>query len=172
MYTYIYIYIYIYTYIIYMYIYMYIYICIYIRIYIYIHIHIYIYSHIYIYILYYIYIYAVPHPHHTTGGEGDSTMAGWPMAMAGGEEGWNAGPYIRIYTYILPDGMPETSRNYVRIIARVRITWRKYFFFGGGMRGYSTPYCWLHQPHIIILTYINYLYYHYIIILTIIILSY
>jgi len=40
------------------------------------------------------------------------------MAMAGGEgeEGWNAGPYI------LPDGMPETSRNYVRIIARVRIT--------------------------------------------------
>ena len=76
----------------------------------------------------YIYIiYAVPHPHHTTGGEGDSTMAGWPMAMAGGEgeEGWNAGPYI------LPDGMPETSRNYVRIIARVRITWRKYIFLEG-----------------------------------------
>ena len=39
------------------------------------------------------------HPHHTTGGEGDSTMAD-PWPWRGAEGGWNAGPYICMYVCI------------------------------------------------------------------------
>ena len=112
---------------IYIHIYIYMYIHIHIYIYIYVYTHTYFHIYIYIYnhtpttpqggrg--------TVPHPHHTTGWEGDSTTPpphhggegdsttppphhrgggaqyyGWPMTMAGGEGGWNAGPYIYICT--------------------------------------------------------------------------
>ena len=64
------------------------------------------------YIHIYIYIYTQYHtPTTPPGGRGTVLWlaAPWPWRGGGGLE-------------LLPDGMPETSRNYVRIIARVRIT--------------------------------------------------
>ena len=43
-------------------------------------------------------IHTVPHPHHTTGGEGDSTMADpWPWRGEGGLERWTIYTYVRTY---------------------------------------------------------------------------
>ena len=45
----------------------------------------------------YIYCHTYTTPHHTTGGEGDSTMADpWPWPP----RGWNAGPYIYNISYV------------------------------------------------------------------------
>ena len=133
MYTYIYIYIYTYIHFyihfylcIYTYTYnTYIYTYIYIYIYIYTYIYIYIYIHIYIHI--YIYIYhtpttpqgrggTVPHPHHTTGGEGDSTMADpWPWRGGRGLERWTI-IYIYIYRHGKSTFWIGTSWNEIVVI--------------------------------------------------------
>ena len=149
--------------------------CIYIHVYIYIHIHIYMYFNVCIYIyIHNIYIHNMYTQYHTPitppGGRGTVLWLADPWPWRGGRslERWTVYTYIYIYT----------SRWYARNIQKLCQNncqgedHLKKVFFGGGMRGYSTPYCWLHQPYIIILTYINYLHYHYIIILTIIILSY
>ena len=113
--TYVYIYIYICIYIhthihiyihnyIYTHTYSYLYIYIYIYTYKYFHIHIYIYIHLHTYIYTYkhLYIYVYNHTPTTPQGGGGQYRGGqyygWPMTIAGGGEGWNAGPYIRIYS--------------------------------------------------------------------------
>ena len=86
----------------------------------YIYIYVYIYMYIYIYMLciytyimcIYIYICILrimnqilwfnPFVHLATGSSGGGQYYGWPMTMAGGEGGWNAGPYIwynSVHTY-------------------------------------------------------------------------
>ena len=65
----------------------------------------------------------IPHPHHTTGGEGDSTMADpWPWR---GEGGWNAGPYIYIHIFfrlyiILYLSQHEALGSHPKILSSVR----------------------------------------------------
>ena len=101
----------IYIYVTYIYIYIFACVCICLYIYIYTFLFIDLYIYIYIYSIY-IYIYittpttpqggrgAVPHPHHTTGRGRGTVLWLTHDHGGGGEGGWNAGPYIRIYSGI------------------------------------------------------------------------